>query len=253
LWMSFVPMPARLNLLHACGQWHSSRVSTFLLVHTVNCVQTPKAVTEARASIAAAPRHGVRLRLQLLALVQNNDGLAKAAFTLHTAVPPGPKRKALHAGSVFRLSFGGGREGRGGGGRGGGGRNGSSGGCSGGGGGDSKRARTSGRDYHPAGDAEGDGRVGSSCLAAVCGEWGSDCGQIGTKLVVWLPMSAHVTALLGTVPEHAHAADGDNAGPMCEAASVGTVHGARLCTIDSVGRHIAWCPLCTMDSATASS
>jgi hypothetical protein len=36
------PMPARLKLVQACDQWHSSRVSTPLPVDTVNCVQTLK-------------------------------------------------------------------------------------------------------------------------------------------------------------------------------------------------------------------
>jgi hypothetical protein len=35
--------PARLKLEHACAQYHSSRVATFLPVHTVHCVQTTKA------------------------------------------------------------------------------------------------------------------------------------------------------------------------------------------------------------------
>jgi hypothetical protein len=38
--MPLVPTPARLKLLQACDQWHSSRVVTLLLVDTVNCVQT---------------------------------------------------------------------------------------------------------------------------------------------------------------------------------------------------------------------
>jgi hypothetical protein len=41
--MPLVPTPARLKRCHACDQWHSSRVSTILPVHTVNCVQTLKA------------------------------------------------------------------------------------------------------------------------------------------------------------------------------------------------------------------
>jgi hypothetical protein len=38
--MPLVPTPARVKLLQACDQSHSSRLSTFLPVHTVNCVQT---------------------------------------------------------------------------------------------------------------------------------------------------------------------------------------------------------------------
>jgi hypothetical protein len=38
------PTPARLKLLHACDQWHSSRESIFLPVDTVNCVATLKVV-----------------------------------------------------------------------------------------------------------------------------------------------------------------------------------------------------------------
>jgi hypothetical protein len=40
--MSLLSTPARLTLLHACDQWHSSRASTFLPGDTVNCVQTLK-------------------------------------------------------------------------------------------------------------------------------------------------------------------------------------------------------------------
>jgi hypothetical protein len=39
--LSFTPL-LRLKRCHACGQWHSSRVATFLPVHTVNCVHTRK-------------------------------------------------------------------------------------------------------------------------------------------------------------------------------------------------------------------
>jgi hypothetical protein len=46
--MPLVPTPARLKLWQACDQWHSSRVSTLLTVHTVNCVQTLKVNTGAR-------------------------------------------------------------------------------------------------------------------------------------------------------------------------------------------------------------
>jgi hypothetical protein len=38
------PLEALANVRLMCDQWHSSRVSTFLPVHTVNCVQTLKAV-----------------------------------------------------------------------------------------------------------------------------------------------------------------------------------------------------------------
>jgi hypothetical protein len=45
--MPLVPTPARLKLLYACVQWHSSRVSTFLPVHTLNNgVQILKAALE---------------------------------------------------------------------------------------------------------------------------------------------------------------------------------------------------------------
>jgi hypothetical protein len=37
-----VPTPARLKLLQLCDEWHSSRVSTFVPVHTVNRIQTLK-------------------------------------------------------------------------------------------------------------------------------------------------------------------------------------------------------------------
>jgi hypothetical protein len=40
--MPLTPTPARLKLLHACYQCHSSRVATFLPVYTENCVQTLK-------------------------------------------------------------------------------------------------------------------------------------------------------------------------------------------------------------------
>jgi hypothetical protein len=40
--MPLAPTPARLKLLHACGQWHSSRKFTLLPVGTVNCVATLK-------------------------------------------------------------------------------------------------------------------------------------------------------------------------------------------------------------------
>jgi hypothetical protein len=44
--MPLDPTHVRLKLLHACDQWHSSRVSIFLPVHTENCVQTMKGTTK---------------------------------------------------------------------------------------------------------------------------------------------------------------------------------------------------------------
>jgi hypothetical protein len=41
--MPLVPTPARLK---RCDKWHSSRVSTFLPVRTVICVQTLKALRD---------------------------------------------------------------------------------------------------------------------------------------------------------------------------------------------------------------
>jgi hypothetical protein len=48
-----VPTPARFKLVHACDQWHSSRVSIFLPVHTVNCDFTLKAAEESSQIEAA--------------------------------------------------------------------------------------------------------------------------------------------------------------------------------------------------------
>jgi hypothetical protein len=41
--MPLVPTHVRLKLLHACGQWHSSRVPLLLPVRTLNLIQTLKA------------------------------------------------------------------------------------------------------------------------------------------------------------------------------------------------------------------
>jgi hypothetical protein len=52
--MPLVPTPARLKLLHACDQWHSSRMfAAFLLVGTVNSVQTLQAHRVTRSNAAA--------------------------------------------------------------------------------------------------------------------------------------------------------------------------------------------------------
>jgi hypothetical protein len=50
-----VPPPARVPLLHACGQWHSSRASTFLLVGTVNSAQTLKGYNRSDCTLTPTP------------------------------------------------------------------------------------------------------------------------------------------------------------------------------------------------------
>jgi serine/threonine protein kinase len=52
--LSFTPL-LRLKRCHACGQLHSSRVSTFLPVDTVHCVQILKATATQTATLTLTP------------------------------------------------------------------------------------------------------------------------------------------------------------------------------------------------------
>lgn len=171
------------------------------------------AVAESKAAIAAASsskggRTGpLRLQLELTSMEHvggaGPQGLVKSTFVLRTGVAPGPSRRALQAGSIFRLAFDNGGEysntgnssrssyrsfDGGGAGRGGGG---------GGGTRSAKRARTT------PGNGYGDDASNSSsnCLGAVGGEWSANVGQRGSNVTLWMPATSEVQALLGTVPQ----------------------------------------------------